>query len=262
MISVISSPVFLKPPTNRPPNTDHQPNDHLPLTKWPPTKCTDHRPTDLRPIRRMMTRNSTTNFKWISDKNIWDRVINTVSRMWVIIFWLKPECVIVSATRRSRDIKLPLCVGPCSEKFNIVSNDHGRTQKCDFCISVCKTNFTDHHKPGGCLSNNWKPSFLPFLFASSIYLAYIFEASYYTLVMSVSKKSSADLSEFEKYVVSNCIQYTVLEIQFWSVKCTTVTVRYAKISKISFPCHHQAMLAIATIRLDINKPLQNAFKRI
>ena len=78
-----------------------------------------------------------------------------------------------------------------------------------------------------------------------------------TLVMSVSKKSSADLSELEKYVVSNCIQYTVLEIQFWSVKCTTVTVRY-KFRKF----HYQAMRAIATIRLDINKPLQNAFKRI
>ena len=209
----------------------------------------------------MTTRNSTTNFKWISDKNIWDRVINTVLRMWAIIFWLKPGCVIAYATRRSWDIKIPLCVDPRSEKF-IVSNDHGRTQKCDFCISVCKTNFTDHHKPGGCLSNNWKPSFLPFLFASSIYLAYIFEGSYNTLVMSVSKKSSANLSEFEKYVVSNCIQYTVLEIQFWSVKCRTVTVRYAKILKISFPCHHQAMRGIATIRLDINKPLQNACKRI
>ena len=25
---------------------------------------------------------------------MWDRVINTISRMWVIIFWLKPECAI------------------------------------------------------------------------------------------------------------------------------------------------------------------------
>ena len=25
--------------------------------------------------------------------------------------------------------------------------DHGRTQKCNFCVSVCKTNFTDHHTP-------------------------------------------------------------------------------------------------------------------
>ena len=31
--------------------------------------------------------------------------------------------------------------------FNIVSNDHGRTQKRDFCVSVGKTNLTDHHTP-------------------------------------------------------------------------------------------------------------------
>ena len=37
--------------------------------------------------------------------------------------------------------------GPRSEKFNIVSNDHGRKHKCNFCVSVCKTNFTDHHTP-------------------------------------------------------------------------------------------------------------------
>ena len=35
----------------------------------------------------------------------------------------------------------------CSEKFNIVSNDHGGTEKCDFCVSVCKTKFTDNHTP-------------------------------------------------------------------------------------------------------------------
>ena len=38
-------------------------------------------------------------------------------------------------------------VGLRSEKFNIVSNDHGRMQESDFCISVGKTNFTDHHTP-------------------------------------------------------------------------------------------------------------------
>ena len=38
-------------------------------------------------------------------------------------------------------------VGPRSEKFNIVSNDHGHTQKCDFCLSVGKTNITDHDTP-------------------------------------------------------------------------------------------------------------------
>ena len=36
---------------------------------------------------------------------------------------------------------------PLSEKFNIVSNNHGRTQKCNFGVLVCKTNFADHHTP-------------------------------------------------------------------------------------------------------------------
>ena len=59
---------------------------------------------------------------------------------------------VVSATRRSRYIKIPLCLSAIrkvltSEKFNLVSNYHGRTQKCDFCVSVCKTNFTDHRTP-------------------------------------------------------------------------------------------------------------------
>ena len=52
---------------------------------------------------------------------------------------------IVSASRRSRDIKIPSCLSARSEKFNIVSNDHGRMLNCDFCIPVCKTDFTDHH---------------------------------------------------------------------------------------------------------------------
>ena len=59
--------------------------------------------------------------------------------------------------------------------------------------------------------------------------------------------------------IAHQIQYTVLEIQFWSVKCTTAG--YAKISSISIPSH-QAMQVITMGRLDENKPLQNAFKRI
>ena len=62
-------------------------------------------------------------------------------------------------------------------------------------------------------------------------------------------------------ITTHLIQYTVLEIQFWSVKCTTVTVRYAKISNTSIRSH-QSMQAITIGRLDKNKPLQNAFKRI
>ena len=86
--------VFLKPPTNRPPT--NRPTNHLRPTIYQPTnhRPTDHWPIDHQPIRNMGIRNLVINFKWISDKKIWDRVINTISRMWVIIFWLKPECVI------------------------------------------------------------------------------------------------------------------------------------------------------------------------
>ena len=40
-----------------------------------------------------------------------------------------------------------MSVGLCSEKFNIVSKDYGHTQKCGFCVSVGKTNFTGYHTP-------------------------------------------------------------------------------------------------------------------
>ena len=69
-----------------------------------------------------------------------------------------------------------MSVAPCSEKFNIVSNNHGSTQRCDFCISVFKTNFTDHQPPDT-------------IHGFSI------------------------------------VKTMVLEIRFWSVKCTSVTVR-------------------------------------
>ena len=80
--------------------------------------------------------------------------------------------------------------------FNIVSNDHAKN---DFCVSVCKTNFTDHYTPD--------------------------------------------------------TVHGLVETRFWSVKCTTVTVQYAKISRTSIPSH-QAMPAIAMVRLYKDKPLQ------
>ena len=91
--------VFLKPTINRAFTTDQLPTDqpstyHQPPTNQLPTKCPNHQPTDHRPIRNLRTKNSITNFKWISDKKMWGRVINTISRMWVIICRLKPECVI------------------------------------------------------------------------------------------------------------------------------------------------------------------------
>ena len=57
-------------------------------------------------------------------------------------------------------------------------------------------------------------------------------------------------------------QYAVLEIQFWSLKCRTVTVGYANISSNIPFLPIQVMQAITMGRLDENKPLQNAFKRI
>ena len=43
--------------------------------------------------------------------------------------------VLVSTARRRKDIKIPLWLSTFrSENFNIVSNDHGNTQKCDFSI--------------------------------------------------------------------------------------------------------------------------------
>ena len=38
--------------------------------------------------------------------------------------------LIASETRRRRDIK----IGPHAEKHNVVSNDHGHTQKWDFSV--------------------------------------------------------------------------------------------------------------------------------
>ena len=54
----------------------------------------------------------------------------------------------------------------------------------------------------------------------------------------------------------------VLEIQFRSVKCATVTGGLQKISTNSSFFPIQATQAIAMNRIDENKPLQNAFKRI
>ena len=102
-----------------------------------------------------------------------------------------------------------MSVGPHSEKFNIVSNDHGHTQKCDFCILVCTTSLHNQF---------YRPT----------------------------------------HSYDHWIRYMNLEIQFWSVKCTTVW--YTKISSIFIPSH-RAMQVITMNRLDENKPLQNDFKR-
>ena len=52
--------------------------------------------------------------------------------------------------------------------------------------------------------------------------------------------------------IRHLMQYTVLEIQFWSVKCTPATVRYAKISSISIP-FYQAMQPCLNQQLSIQE---------
>ena len=47
---------------------------------------------------------------------------------------LLDSVIIVSGTRRGRDIKIPFCLSSPVQKFNVVSSDHGRMQKCDFSV--------------------------------------------------------------------------------------------------------------------------------
>ena len=95
-----------------------------------------------------------------------------------------------------------MSVGPRSEKFNIVRNDHGRTQKCDLCVSVGKTNFTHHHTPD--TINDVRDS---------------------VLVCKMQKfRTFISISSHQDFLSS--------------------------------------MQAIALVRINENKPLQNAFKRI
>ena len=53
--------------------------------------------------------------------------------------------VIPSFVELPRNTFVSVC--PRLKKFNIVSNNHGRTKKCDVCTPVSKTNFTDRHTP-------------------------------------------------------------------------------------------------------------------
>ena len=79
-----------------------------------------------------------------------------------------------------------------------------------------------------------------------------------------ARKSATFAFQFVKPILQtiiHLIQYTVLEIQFRFVKCTTVTVRYVKMSNISI-LSHQMMQVIVMFSLYQNKRLQNAFKGI
>ena len=79
---------YQRPYTNRPTN-------HLPLTTDQLTTDQLHRPATNRPSTNRKYEDQKFHNKFsISNKKIRDCAVNTISRMWVIIFWLKPECVI------------------------------------------------------------------------------------------------------------------------------------------------------------------------
>ena len=81
-----------------------------------------------------------------------------------------------------------------------------------------------------------------------------------------ARKSANFAFHFVKQIlqtITHLIQYKILETRFCPVKCATVTVSYAKISSIFILSHqHQAIQAIAMVKLYESKPLQNAFKRL
>ena len=55
-------------------------------------------------------------------------------------------CLFLSLQLEGVETSKYCCV--CRPPFGKVlysSNDHGRTRKCDFCISICKTNLADNH---------------------------------------------------------------------------------------------------------------------
>ena len=116
----------------------------------------------------------------------------------------------------------------------------------------------------------------PTFFASSyIWLAYIFEASYSTVVTSVSKKSSVDQSELEKEVVSHCQIYCMFhwtplvtasgsfinsKMFFWKILSKVLTLFHNKIlsnwlfsTNSVFSIFHKQKLIIVFWGLSLNK---------
>ena len=113
--------------------------------------------------------------------------------------------------------------------FNIVTNDHACTQKCNFC--VCLKSKT----PWGWTKNNF-------------YFVKLLKPLAFAGFLHPLREVGA-----KKYFTDHHTP---------SVKCTTVTVGYAETSSnISF-LPIQAMQAMTMDRLDENKPLPNAFQRI
>ena len=69
-----------------------------------------------------------------------------------------------------------------------------------------------------------------------------------------ARKSAIFAFQFVKPIlqtITHLIQYTILEIRFLSIRCTTVIVGYAEISSISIPSHRMKQ-AIAVINMKTN----------
>ena len=54
--------------------------------------------------------------------------------MYLFSIYLLQKPLIVSATRRRRNKNTFVSVGYRAEKFNLVSNEHGRMQNCEFSV--------------------------------------------------------------------------------------------------------------------------------
>ena len=115
-----------------------------------------------------------------------------------------------------------MSVGLRSEKFNIVSNDQERKQKCDFFVSVGKTNFTDHH------TNDAISGFRDAVLVCKMHDCYCtidknFEHLFPFLLIRPSRQATQAIAMFRltenkplknvfstTYTYSNCIVYAVL----------------------------------------------------
>ena len=77
-------------------------------------------------------------------RNIWRKEQPFIFCIFYERFCSNISNLIVSTTRRRRYIKIPCVCRSRAEKFNIVSNDHGRSHKCDISVSDRKYHFWAH----------------------------------------------------------------------------------------------------------------------
>ena len=133
------------------------------------------------------------------------------------------------------------------ENFNIVSNDHGLTQKCDFCVSVFKINFTDHHTP------HTISTFRDSVLICKMHVCYCmiqnnFEHfhsfSSFLLINWCKRQAIAMVRLYANKTIQNAfrrIYYYIYWFNFYSISSilllkNTLTSIFSKISKIEWIC--------------------------